>query len=60
LNASLMLFRAKKLLSIVHDDFTSEQHFYDIEDYTAETDDLNKRIDTDPTQQYLVIWDYHH
>jgi len=60
LSDSLALFRAKKLLSIVHDDFTSEQHFYDIEDYTAETDDLNKRIESDPTQQYLVIWDYHH
>lgn len=60
LNDGLVLYRAKKLLTLVSGDPAPEQHFFDIEAYSAEDNYLDERIGKNPEKQFIVVWDYHY
>lgn len=59
LTDSLMTFRAKRAIKLCDGDFTSDQHFFDTVDYSADAVGLIERIKENPSEQYLVIMDYH-
>jgi hypothetical protein len=51
---------ARKLLDVVSEDFTPDQHFYDIVEYCANEVALKERITKNPDEQFIIIWDYHY
>ena len=59
LTDSLMTFRAKRAIKLCDGDFTSDQHCCDTVDYSADAVGLIERIKENPSEQYLVIMDYH-
>ena len=59
LQDSLVTFRAKRAIKLYDGDFTSDQHFFDTVDYTADAVSLVERTKENPSQQYLVVMDYH-
>jgi hypothetical protein len=60
LDKSLALWRAKKLLQLQDGEFGSDQHFYDAESYSVSDEYLLRRIEENPSRQFIVVWDYHY
>jgi hypothetical protein len=56
---SLNVYRALNVLNVIDGQFIDGQHFFDVEAHTPNTDCLMKRIQKNPSQQWLIIWDYH-
>lgn len=52
-------YRAQRLFNLLHDQFTSDAHFYDTEEFTISRKYLDARIEKEPEKQYLVVWDFH-
>ena len=59
LTDSLVMFRAKRALKLYDGDFTSDQHFFDTVEYSADAVGLVERTKENPSEQYLVVMDYH-
>lgn len=52
-------WKARKLLDLVSEEFTPDQHFFDTVHYCANTVGLKERITQNPDQQFIIVWDYH-
>lgn len=55
----LSRYKAVKLLRMNGSEFMPETHFWDAEWDTRYRNRMDERIAKNPSQQYLVIWDFH-
>ena len=60
LDNSLTLWRARRLLQLIENDFQPDQHFYDIAYHSANSWEMEKRCEAEPEKQFIVVWDYHY
>ena len=56
---SLAVFRVTRAFKVLNREYSSETMFYDTVEYTPNPEWLNKRIESDPDTQWIVIVDYH-
>jgi hypothetical protein len=46
-------------MKVLNKEYGSETMFYDTVEYTPNPEWLNKRLESDPDSQWIVIVDYH-
>ena len=59
LGDSLAVFRVSRAMKVLNKEYGSETMFYDTVEYTPNPEWLNKRTESDPDTQWIVIMDYH-
>jgi len=59
LGDSLAVFRVSRAMKVLNKEYGSETMFYDTVEYTPNPEWLNKRLESDPDSQWIVIMDYH-
>ena len=57
---SMNLWRMKKLLELLGDDWTYESSIYDLEVWSASLSEFHKRCAQRPEKQFLIPVDFHH
>ena len=56
---SLAVFRVTRAFKVLNREYSSDTMFYDTVEYTPNPEWLNKRLESDPDTQWIVIVDYH-
>jgi hypothetical protein len=56
---SLAVFRVTRAFKVLNREYSSDTMFYDTVEYTPDPEWLNKRAESDPDSQWIVIVDYH-
>ena len=59
LNESLAIFKITRALKVINKEYDSDTMFYDTVEYTPNPEWVQKRAETDPDKQWIVIVDYH-